>query len=112
MPPRDLGAFVGHWKITAMDLWSEDTINQFEPAQIEFRPDGLGSIRFIAVQGDLDCRLGERHGHHAVEWSWAGWDDSDQTSGRGWCILHDDDTIEGEILFHRGDASGFHAERR
>ena len=111
MPPRDLGPFVGRWKITHMELWSEDVINQFVPASIEISSEGLGSIQFIAVQGDLDGRAGQRHGHPAIEWSWVGWDDSDETSGRGWCILHDDDTLEGEICFHRGDASGFHAVR-
>jgi len=94
-----------------MDVWSEDSIDQFVQAEIDFEANGLDGIRFIAVEGDLDCRVGERSGHLAVEWSWVGWDDGDDASGRGWCILHDDDTPEGMIGFHLGDDSGFHAVR-
>jgi hypothetical protein len=111
MTNSNLEPFLGTWKITEMELWSEEAINQFEPAQVVFTPDGLGSIRFIAVQGDLDCRSGQRDGRPAIEWSWVGWDDRDDASGRGWCILSKDGGLDGVICFHLGDCSTFHAVR-
>jgi hypothetical protein len=44
MHPPGLEPFIGRWKITDMELWEEETINEFEPAQLEIKPDGLGSI--------------------------------------------------------------------
>jgi len=46
-----------------------------------------------------------------VEWSGRARTTANKTSGRGCCVLHDDDMPEGESFFHRGDASGCHAER-
>ena len=112
VPESDLGPLVGTWNITEMELWSEEAIHKFEPAQIDIKPNGLGSIRFIAVQGDLDCHPGQRDGRPSVEWSWLGCDDSDDASGRGWCILREDGTLTGMICFHLGDCSTFHAVRK
>lgn len=112
MPQPDLGPFVGTWKIAEMDLWSEDVINEFVPAEITFERSGGGHIQFIVVQGDLDCTVGERRGLSAVEWSRVGDDDGHDVSGRGWCVLHNGDSLEGMIYFHRGDHSAFNAVRR
>jgi hypothetical protein len=41
----------------------------------------------------------------------AGWDDSDEVSGRGWAALDDDGSLQGHLYFHLGDDSGFRAVR-
>ncbi len=106
----DPSLFVGRWFITNVELWSDDVIHEFSPAELVIETDGLGSMRFIAVECDLDVIDCERDGRPAIEWSWHGWDDGHETSGRGWASLTDQGTLKGRIYFHRGDASDFAAE--
>jgi hypothetical protein len=42
---------VGRWRIVEMDLWDRKAIELLGPGYIEFRKDGTGSFRFIAVEG-------------------------------------------------------------
>jgi hypothetical protein len=81
------------------------------PGFIEFDDDGLGSLAFIVVTGELDCRDAERDGEPGVEFSWQGSDEGDQVSGRGWAALNPDGTLKGHIYFHLGDDSAFRAGR-
>ncbi len=104
-------AFTGSWRITDMDLWDEESRNMLGPAYIQFDNDGRGEFRFIAVQGWLDCRFGERHGKPLVEFSWQGSDEMDEASGRGWAILEENSSLQGRIFFHQGDDSAFTATR-
>ena len=53
----------------------------------------------------------EREGRPAVEFSWVGFDENDEASGRGWAVMLDDRTLSGRIYFHGGDDSGFRAAR-
>ncbi len=99
----------GNWRIVEMELWDRDTIDLVGPAFIEFRPDGTGHIRFIAVQGHLDHRSVRGAGLGKVEFSWEGTDEGDQASGRGSAQLDDDGSLCGRIFFHMGDDSGFRA---
>jgi len=78
---------------------------------IEFGEDGLGSLGFIVVTGDLDSRDADRDGQPGVEFSWQGSDEGDDASGRGWATLSHDGTLEGHIYFYLGEDSGFRAER-
>ena len=84
---------------------------QVQPGFIEFGNDGLGSLGFIVVTGELDCRDADRDGQPGVEFSWQGSDEGDDASGRGWAALNPDGTLVGHIYFHLGDDSGFRAER-
>jgi hypothetical protein len=100
----------GRWRITEMDMWDRGAIDLAGPGFIEFTGDGAGQFGFIAVRGWMDCRTIERDGRTAVEFSWAGDDEGDQVSGRGWVILVDDTTLEGHLFIHLGDDSSFRAE--
>lgn len=102
--------FIGRWRITEMELWEREDLDLVVPAFIEFDRAGMGEFQFIAVQGCLDCRFGERGGMPAVEFSWEGQDDADDAMGRGWAILRDG-TLEGRWFFHRGDDSWFRATK-
>jgi hypothetical protein len=49
-----------------MDNWDQEAIDLVQPGFIEFGEDGLGSLGFIAVTGDLDCRAADRDGQPGV----------------------------------------------
>ncbi len=104
-------SIVGRWRITEMDNWDREAVDLVRPGFIEFDDDGLGSLGFIVVTGELDCRYADRDGRLGVEFSWQGPDEGDDVSGRGWAALNPDGTLEGHIYFHLGDDSAFRAER-
>jgi hypothetical protein len=101
----------GTWRITSMDLWAPEDVDLMGPAFIEFDRDRMGTFRFVAVTGSMDCRLVQTDGLSRVEFSWEGDDDGDEVSGRGWAEAAPDGSVHGHIYFHMGDDSGFRAER-
>lgn len=103
-------SLIGRWRIVEMSGWDRDVIDMVEPGFIQFTKKGTGELRFIAVHAWLDCRPAKRDGRPGVEFSWAGTDERDQVSGRGWAYLVDDATVEGHLFFHMGDDSSFRAE--
>lgn len=104
--PVRVPEFVGTWRILAMEVWGKDAFDLMGPAHFTFEEDRLGRFRFIAVEGDMDCRFGERDGKPLVEFSWDGHDENDSAGGRGWAIV-DGDLMTGRIFIHCGDDSGF-----
>ena len=98
----------GKWRITEMDLWDQKTIDLLGPAFIEFKRCG-GHFRFIAVDGWMDCRQGQRSGRPHVDFTWNGNDECDPASGRGWVKLQKDGSLTGHIYLRQGDDSGFKA---
>ena len=66
---------LGQWRIIEMDLWDREAIELLGPGYIEFRKDGTGSFRFIAVEGCMDCRAVQTDNGPAVEFSWSGSDE-------------------------------------
>lgn len=71
----------------------------------------MGSLGFLAVQGEIYWRDAPRDGPPGVEFSSEGFDEGDRTTGRGWVAVDDDGTLRGHLFFHLGDDSGFRAER-
>lgn len=102
---------MGQWRITEMDNWDQEAVDLVQPGFIEFDDDGLGSLGFIVVKGELDYRNADRDGRPGVEFSWQGSDEGDDVSGRGWAALNPNGTLAGHIYFHLGDDSAFRAER-
>ena len=103
--------FTGHWRITSMEMWDQDFVDEEVPGYIEFKPDGLGEFRFGYVHCGIDWRESERDGGPAVEFSFEGMDEMDPVSGRGSAVLSDD-TLDGMIHFHHGDESGIKATKQ
>lgn len=99
----------GKWRIVEMDVWDRDAIDLLGPAFIEIKTDGTGWFRFVAVEGNLDCKHVEREGHRAVEFTWDGDDEGDHVSGRGWAQVETGGSLRGHIFFHAGDDSAFRA---
>lgn len=106
LPP----SLAGRWRIVEMEVWDVDAIDLMGPGYIEFGKHH-GHLRFIAVEGGLDCRFGEVDGRASVEFSWMGADDRDAACGRGWARLLPDGSLSGRIFIHDGDDSSFTATR-
>jgi hypothetical protein len=68
------------------------------------------NLRFSPSEADLDVRYGSRDGPACAEFSWEGFDDGTAASGRGWA-LGGAGRLVGHIFIHKGDDSGFVAER-
>lgn len=100
----------GKWRITEMEAWDREAIDLVGPAFIEFMGHG-GEFHFIAVDGWMDCRHGQRGGRPYVDFTWEGNDECDPASGRGWAKLLKDGSLSGHIYFHHGDDSSFKAIR-
>lgn len=108
--PSPTNPFLGHWRITEMELWGREALDLLGPAFIRFEDDRMGGFQFIAMRGGLDCRFSERGGLPAVEFSWEGEDEGDSRCGRGWGIVRDG-KLEGRLYIHGGDDSWFIATR-
>ena len=104
--------FEGRWRITWMDQWDQEYVDEEVEGFIEFERKGLGSFQFGYVQGQIDYRTTTRDGKSAVEFSWEGGDGADGTpmSGRGWAVV-EGDKLNGLICIHLGDESEFKATR-
>ena len=104
-------AFHGTWRIVETTLWDIDALDLIEAAHLRFDASGLGELQLIAIGAGIDYRVSERDGMPFVEFSWAGYDDADPASGRGWARLEPDGALKGRLLIHQGDESAFTAYR-
>lgn len=101
-------SFTGRWHIVSMSAWDEGYLDEEVQAYIEFKKNGIGNFQFGYVQAQMDCRITNREGKPAVEFSWEGGDGADGTplTGRGWAILEGDE-LNGMIYMHLGGDSEF-----
>lgn len=102
---------IGVWRIESMEIWDREATDLLGPAQLDITADGLGSLLFVAIRADLDCRFDTINGGDRVEFSWDGDDEGRAGSGRGRGALTDDGRLEGRIYVHLGDDSAFTARR-
>jgi hypothetical protein len=103
--------FVGHWRITWMDQWEQDFVDEEVEGYFAFEPNGVGDFQFGYVRGNIDYREGVREGKPNVEFTWNGNDEMDPAQGRGWAVGTADE-IEGMIFFHQGEESAFKAKKK
>jgi hypothetical protein len=109
--PKRGGGLVGLWRITWMETWDQDVVDEEVEGFFEFDGDGRGKFQFGYVQGTIDYRTVQRDAKAAVEFSWDGNDEMDAVHGRGWALL-DGDEIDGRIYIHRGEDSAFRAVKK
>ena len=100
--------YVGTWRIEKMEQWDKDFIDLVQPGQITIRRDGIGSLRFGAVQVEMDCRIEKFGQQERMAFTFEGSDEGDPCSGRGWASVTGSE-MNGRIFFHLGDESGFKA---
>ncbi|HMP57773.1 MAG TPA: hypothetical protein PKD86_00345 [Gemmatales bacterium] len=102
-------SFAGRWRITSMEQWDQEFIDEEEEGYFEFEGRG-GQFHFGYVHGNMNCRPTTRDGEPAVEWTWDGNDEMDTAQGMGWAVIKGDE-LHGKIYFHQGDDSEFVAKR-
>jgi hypothetical protein len=102
--------FLGTWRIVDMEGLGRKGLDLTGPAHFTFDRNGQGSFRFVAVQGNMDCRYSEQEGRPRVDFTWEGSEECDPVNGRGWAVL-EGGAVKGWIFFHHGDESSFIARR-
>ena len=108
---KQIRDFLGRFRITSMDQWDQQFVNEEVEGYFEFKKDGQGEFHFGYVQGVIDYRSEMRDDKPFIEFSWEGNDEMDSAMGRGWTVI-DGDEIEGMLFFHQGDEMGFKAIRK
>jgi len=104
-------AYVGMWRLTEMSNWDKDFIDLVVPGHIQLKSNGTGTMAFGAVEAEMDCRI-EQHGTtERLSFSFEGWDEGDNLSGRGWAEISGND-MAGWFVFHMGDETTFKARRK
>ena len=98
--------FSGDWRITEMAMWDTDALDLVAPASLYIESDGTGNLNFIAVDASVDCRVRDVNGKPSLEFSWQGWTEGDQISGRG-CAILEQNELRGRLFIHLGDESAF-----
>ena len=91
-----------------MEQWDQDFVDMVSPGQITFTRGGRGEFHFGAVDVTLDWRVNDAGSR--VEFSFEGFDEGDEVSGRGWARV-DGREMKGWFAFHQGDESGFTARK-
>ena len=102
---------IGKWKITEMEQWDLDFIDEQGSGYFKFDAGGQGKFMFGYVEGDIDFRESQTTKKPRIEYSWSGADEMDEASGRGWFELVNDNELYGVIYFHQGDESWVKAKR-
>jgi hypothetical protein len=110
-PQKAVAALRGTWRLVETEMWDVDDLDLVESAHLTLGPQGLGELQLIAIGAGIDYRISERDGMPFVEFSWAGYDDSEPASGRGWARLEPSGALKGRLFIHQGDESGFTAYR-
>lgn len=78
------------------------------PGHFTFKKGGPGQLHFGCVEAELDRRA--EADTERVEFTFAGFDEGDEVSGRGWAEAQGN-RLTGRTVFHRGDESGFVATK-
>jgi hypothetical protein len=75
------------------------------------KQDETGTLTFGAIEAEIDCRIERFADRERLSFSFAGFDEGDEVSGRGWAVV-DENSMNGWFSFHLGDESTFKAERK
>jgi hypothetical protein len=98
---------MGRWRIVGADIWDRDHLDLCRPAAMTIRADNHGEIAFGALQTGLDLQ----YSRSTVFFTWAGFDEMDEASGKGDAELLDDGTVEINFAYHNGDEAVLTAKR-
>jgi hypothetical protein len=103
--------YMGMWRFTEMSAWDRDFIDLVAPGHIRLNSGGRGTFAFGAIEADVDCRIEKAGTTERLAFSFMGWDEGDEISGRGWAEVSGNH-MSGWIAFHGGDETTFKAEWR
>ncbi len=102
--------YVGTWRVKEMSNWDQDYMDEEAPAKLTIKANGVGSLAFGYVHAELDCRMEDVGVAEHLAFSFAGTDEMDETSGRGWAVAIGK-RLEGWLGFHLGEESSFVARK-
>jgi hypothetical protein len=102
--------YIGSWRITEMSNWDRDYIDEVAPGQLVIKANRTGTLTFGLVKAELDCRMEDVGVAEHLAFTFAGSDEMEETSGRGWAVAIGS-KLEGRLHFHLGDDSTFNARR-
>jgi hypothetical protein len=100
-----MNEFVGKWRITEMEVWSQDMVDLVKEGYFIFDGDDQGKFIFCSVEGNMDVVVNTHMPE--LEFSWEGTDDTRPVSGRGKIEFPTPFEGEGIIYIHNGDSSSF-----
>ncbi len=103
--------YLGTWRIREIGEHTREGIDLVGPAEVVFDKDGLGSIRIMSTQADLDCRFVDRAGEVFAEFTWVGYRGCATVSGRGWAHVLKTGGMMGHLYVHRQGDANFTAVR-
>ncbi len=103
--------YLGTWRLTEMSTWERDFIDLVAPGRLTVKRNGTGTFAFGAIEAEIDCRIEKVDGHERLAFSFAGWDEGDDVSGRGWAVARGN-SMAGWFGFHLGDEATFKAKRK
>ncbi|MGL1957811.1 MAG: hypothetical protein OCD00_10910 [Colwellia sp.] len=104
-----MNEFVGKWRITEMEVWSQDMVDLVEDGYFSFDESDQGQFIFCAVEGHMDVVVNTRIPE--LQFSWEGTDDARPVCGRGKIEFPTPYEGEGIIYFNNGDSSTFTVKR-
>lgn len=102
---------IGKWKITEMQEWDLDYIDEQGPGFFEFEDIDQGFFMFGRVEGDIDYRVSKNGKKPRIEYSWLGDEEMENSNGRGWFEFVNENELYGMFFFHQGDDSWVKASR-
>ena len=102
--------YTGTWRIIEMSTWDRDYIGLVAPGRLTVKRNGTGKLAFGAMEAEIDCQVERAGEQERLAFSFCGWDEGDEVSGRGWAAVDGIET-QGWFGFHLGDDSTFKAQR-
>jgi len=94
-----------------MSQWDRDFIDLVAPGHLSIKVNGTGTFAFGAIETEVDCRIEKIGEKERLAFSFAGWDEGDEVSGRGWANVAGTN-MDGWYCFHLGDESTFKAVKK
>ena len=94
-----------------MSQWDREFIDLVAPGHLSINANGTGAFAFGAIEAEVDCRIEKTGEKERLAFSFAGWDEGDEVSGRGWANAAGTN-MNGWFCFHLGDESTFTAVKK
>jgi hypothetical protein len=72
---------LGKWRIQSMEVWEKEFIDLNGPGRLVIEDNGIGFLKFGAVEAEVDFRVESVAGVERLEFSFEGEDEGDPV----WC---------------------------
>jgi hypothetical protein len=103
--------FPGRWRIGWMSGWDQEYVDNEVPGHITFANSRAGSFQVGLLQAQMDCNVGAGSKPPRVDFTWHGFDEGTELTGRGYAEIVDG-KLNGHLYIHLGDNSAFQAVRQ